>query len=32
MGFFDFLKKQDFDAGLARFRAAPGALLLDAEA
>ena len=29
MGFFDFLKKQDFDAGLARFRAAAGALLLD---
>ena len=29
MGFFDFLKKQDFDAGLARFRATAGALLLD---
>ena len=29
MGFFDFLKGPDIHAGLERFRATPGALLLD---
>lgn len=29
MGFFDFLKGPDIQAGLERFRATPGALLLD---
>ena len=29
MAFFDFLKKPDIHAGLDRFRATPGAILLD---
>lgn len=29
MGFFDFLRGPDLDAGLQEYRAAPGALLLD---
>ena len=29
MGFFDFLKTPDINAGLERFRSLPGALLLD---